>query len=256
MKIRVLAPPCAAILLLACGGGGSNDKPKPKAAPPSVVLGRISGRVTNRTNAIPVPGALVTVQRPGTLQVMASATADAQGAYALERMPLEQPLRIVTQGVAGSMSYQVEASAPVTLEKAAPARTVDLACQPAEEAGHVEIRRPAKLGHHFRFTLAQEVDVPDGRTSVAVRTAGPGTVGVVRFDQVPAGTYLLHVAGPGQDRGPCPIPSSQRKPKPPIQPNHRSVPVVVKGGEVTYPELPGMEGQEPFPRPGPAIPVM
>jgi hypothetical protein len=257
MKIRVLAPPCAALLLLACAGKGSNDKPKQKAAPPSVALGRISGRVTNKTNAIPVPGAVVTVQRPGTLQVMATTTADAQGVYALERMPLDQPLRIVTQGVAGSMSYHVQASAPVTLDKAAPARSVDLACQPADESGHIEIRRPARLGHQFRFTLAQDVDVPDGRTSVAVRTEGPGTVGVVRFNQVPAGTYLLHVAGPDQGRGPCPIPSNQRKPLPPIRSNHHSVPVVVKGGEIAFPDLSVLGSQEPFPtRPGPAIPAI
>ena len=78
---------CSVALLLfasACGGSGSSTGPSPVPLPPLPGHEALTGQVTDRTTAAPLPGATVTFSQP---HPSPSATTDSSGRYSLIGLP-------------------------------------------------------------------------------------------------------------------------------------------------------------------------
>jgi len=175
--------------LLACGGHGpaaqkGSDTPppaRPQTRPPAPRGdGSLSGRLTDQGTSLALADAIVYIHDARKPRVLAKGVTGADGSFTLKDLPLGVPVRVVTQPVAGSLTYAATLSQPVTLVKDTPAPAVNLACAQVAQAGHVELARAPRQVQATEIALVQKKDTGGGSAQLALRS-GHGVLARIEF---------------------------------------------------------------------------
>ena len=201
-------------LSIGCAGGGS-DQVRPAPVPdrsasdqsPSIArpnaplpTGTLSGRLTDRTTHLPLPGVAVIAQYAHEPNFIESAVTDAEGRYTFTQLPLDRArIRVASQPVVGACIYAPEVSTPATMAAETQAPPMDLSFAATQDAGVVEgqamgleagLDRRWRPGQRLDLGLVHRRECGRGEVErVLVRRVRANDDGTFRFDAIPPGNY-------------------------------------------------------------------
>lgn len=167
-----------------------------------VVTGSISGTVTDSATGLPVVGAEVMAEQPGTggLPVVVRSTlTDANGHYVLGHIWVGQSYYLVTQPAVGGKVYGAYAALAPAVTTAAPLQTQDISLTAATAVGGISggITPVAGTDVFDEAILLQTFSIGGSDVKLQLHTAGATIAGTpavesYAFSNLPAATYSVY----------------------------------------------------------------
>lgn len=204
-----LALAALALAILACGHPPAREhrpaRSHPSAAGAPAERFLLEGRILDARTRLGLPGAALSVQPESGPGPVLRAVTDGHGGFRVEGLKAGVAYRAATQPVVGGRAYAVRVSGRILPEPGADLAPLDLACEPAPDAGAIAgaAPRPGVVRLLWRAPLEGGGDL-----RVVLRTSAER--GGFHFEAVPAGDYLLSL-GP-VPRGEAPLRPFPRRP--------------------------------------------
>lgn len=163
------------------------------------VTGSISGTLTVSGSGAPLAGAAVfaeTYDDAGNISIARAAATSASGAYTLDLLPIGKSYFIVSQPVAGGVSYDAQASAAIAVTASSPVLQFNAEFKAAAGTGNVAgtITPAASADQSDAIDLMQNLSAGGGGPTNLIIRDSQATVSASEtytFEAVPAGNFTV-----------------------------------------------------------------